>query len=106
MVRKGGTANLFGGCASGTSITVDTRAIHYSEVKIQGVFHHTPEHVRRALDLHGVLTPGIARLHAAQQNAVVARDGRQEVVEVVGDAAREAPNGFHLLRLTERLLAL
>jgi L-iditol 2-dehydrogenase len=58
MVRKGGVANLFGGCASGTSITVDTSLIHYSEVQIRGVFHHTPACVRRALDLiaSGVVT--------------------------------------------------
>jgi len=53
MVRKGGTANLFGGCASGTSINVDTSLIHYSEVTIKGVFHHTPASVRQALDLIG-----------------------------------------------------
>jgi len=60
MVRKGGIANLFGGCASGTSITVATSVIHYSEVQIRGVFHHTPKHVRRALDLisRGVVTSG------------------------------------------------
>ena len=51
MTRKGGIANLFGGCASGTSITVNTSLIHYSEVQIRGVFHHTPKYVRRALDL-------------------------------------------------------
>jgi len=58
MVRKGGIANLFGGCASGTTITVETSVIHYSEVQIRGVFHHTPTTVRRALDLiaQGVVT--------------------------------------------------
>ncbi len=51
MVRKGGVANLFGGCPSGTRITVDASTIHYDEVQIRGVFHHTPRHVRAALDL-------------------------------------------------------
>jgi len=51
MVRKGGTANLFGGCPSGTSISVDTSLIHYSEVTIKGVFHHTPQTVKRAMNL-------------------------------------------------------
>ncbi len=50
MVRKGGIANLFGGCASGTTVTLDTSVIHYSEVQIRGVFHHTPRYVRRALE--------------------------------------------------------
>jgi L-iditol 2-dehydrogenase len=53
MVRKAGIANLFGGCASGTTITVDTSVVHYGEVQIRGVFHHTPKHVRRALELIG-----------------------------------------------------
>jgi len=58
MVRKGGIANLFGGCASGTTIAVDTSLVHYSEVQIRGVFHTTPKYVRRALELiaEGVVT--------------------------------------------------
>jgi L-iditol 2-dehydrogenase len=58
MVRKSGIANLFGGCASGTTATFDTSTIHYDEVQIRGVFHHTPKYVRRALDLiaNGVVT--------------------------------------------------
>jgi len=51
MVRKGGIVNLFGGCASGTTITVDTKLLHYSELTIKGVFHHTPQYVKRALNL-------------------------------------------------------
>jgi len=51
MVRKGGTVILFGGCPSGTKITIDTELLHYSEVTIKGVFHHTPQYVKRALNL-------------------------------------------------------
>jgi len=51
MVRKGGTANLFGGCKSGTTITVDTALVHYSEVTIKGAFHHNPRSVSQALSL-------------------------------------------------------
>jgi L-iditol 2-dehydrogenase len=51
MVRKGGQALLFGGASMGTSITVDTVLLHYSELTIKGVFHHTPRHVRLAFDL-------------------------------------------------------
>ena len=51
MVRKGGTANLFGGCESNTSISVDTALIHYHEVTIKGVYHHTPYYVKRAFEL-------------------------------------------------------
>ncbi|MCJ7666054.1 MAG: zinc-binding dehydrogenase, partial [Actinobacteria bacterium] len=51
MARKGGTVNLFGGCASGTTITIDTRLLHYSELTIKGVYHHTPYYVRKAFKL-------------------------------------------------------
>lgn len=51
LVRKGGTVNLFGGCKAGTKITLDTRRIHYDEIKISSTFHHTPRHIREALAL-------------------------------------------------------
>ena len=51
MVRKGGTANLFGGCKSATSVTIDTSLIHYSEVTIKGAFHHNPRTVSQAMEL-------------------------------------------------------
>jgi L-iditol 2-dehydrogenase len=51
MVRKGGIVNLFGGCAPGTKIELDTQLLHYSELTIKAVFHHTPYYIRVALDL-------------------------------------------------------
>ncbi len=51
MGRKGALINLFGGCRPGTSISIDTSLIHYSELTIKGVYHHTPEYVKRAFDL-------------------------------------------------------
>lgn len=51
MVRRGGTINLFGGCPSGTQIPLDTTLIHYSEITIKASFHHTPRHIREALDV-------------------------------------------------------
>ncbi len=51
MVRKGGAANLFGGCKSGTTITIDTALIHYHEITIKAVYHHTPYYVKRAFEL-------------------------------------------------------
>jgi L-iditol 2-dehydrogenase len=51
MVRKGGTVNLFGGCASGTKVELDTNRLHYSEVTLKATFHHTPETVRKAFAL-------------------------------------------------------
>lgn len=51
MVRKGGTVNFFGGCASGTKVQLDTDRLHYSEVTLKATFHHTPETVRKAFAL-------------------------------------------------------
>ncbi|HMF30081.1 MAG TPA: zinc-binding dehydrogenase [Candidatus Lokiarchaeia archaeon] len=51
MGRKGATISLFGGCPSGTSINVLTERIHYDELRIQGVFHHTPYYVKRAFQM-------------------------------------------------------
>lgn len=51
MVRRGGRVNLFAGCEAGTSITLDTRKIHYDEITLLSLFHHTPFYVKKALDL-------------------------------------------------------
>lgn len=51
LVRKGGTVNLFGGCKSGTTVNIATRKLHYDEIKVVSVFHHTPQYFRQALDL-------------------------------------------------------
>lgn len=51
LVRRGGCVHLFGGCASGTSVNLDTRRLHYDEVNIISVFHHTPKYFREALNL-------------------------------------------------------
>lgn len=51
LTRKGGTVNLFGGCKSGTKVQLDTRRVHYDEINILSVFHHTPYHIREALRL-------------------------------------------------------
>jgi L-iditol 2-dehydrogenase len=50
-VRPGGLVNLFGGCAPGTSIPLDTHLVHYSELTIKGVYHHRPDTFRRAVAL-------------------------------------------------------
>ena len=50
-VRRGGTVHLFGGCKQGTSISIDTRRLHYDEIKVLSIFHHTPLYFREALRL-------------------------------------------------------
>lgn len=51
LVRKGGTVNFFGGCPTGTSISLDTALIHYSNLTLLASFHHTPATIRRGLEL-------------------------------------------------------
>jgi L-iditol 2-dehydrogenase len=51
LTRKGGQALLFGGCESGTSMSIETKVLHYGERRLIGVFHHTPGTIRRALGL-------------------------------------------------------
>lgn len=51
LVRKGGRVSFYGGCSQGTKISLDTHRAHYEELSLHGVFHHTPDHFRRALTL-------------------------------------------------------
>lgn len=51
LARKGGTVMLFGGCSSGTAVSFEAEKIHYGELHVQGVFHHTPSAVERAFRL-------------------------------------------------------
>jgi L-iditol 2-dehydrogenase len=51
MARKGGDVTLFGGAPSGTTMEVDTVLLHYSQITIRGIFHHTPYTVQVAFDL-------------------------------------------------------
>lgn len=50
MTRKGGTVCMFAGCASGSTFALNTHRIHYEEVTVMGVFHHTPTYFAKALD--------------------------------------------------------
>jgi len=51
MVRRGGLVNFFGGCAAGTRISLATQPLHYDEITLKGVFHHTPYYFSTALQL-------------------------------------------------------
>lgn len=50
LVRKGGIVNFFGGCPSGTTVSLDTELIHYSNLTLRASFHHTPRAFRQALE--------------------------------------------------------
>jgi L-iditol 2-dehydrogenase len=49
MTAPGGIANLFGGCAPGTTFTLSTARVHYEGVRVLGTYHHSPRYIARAL---------------------------------------------------------
>ena len=51
LVRKGGRVCLFGGCSKGTYVPVDAHRLHYGQITLYGVFHHTPKYYSQALKL-------------------------------------------------------
>ena len=51
LVRTGGTVNFFGGCPRRAMVCFDTGRLHYSSLTLKATFHHTPETVRKSLDL-------------------------------------------------------
>lgn len=59
--RKGGTVCLFAGCKKGSTFSLDTHRVHYEEVNVMGIFHHTPEYFQKALEYiqAGVLNPDL-----------------------------------------------
>jgi L-iditol 2-dehydrogenase len=51
-VRKGGTVSLFASLAKGSSeMTIDSRVLHYGEIRIVGSSDSRPEHVSKAVKL-------------------------------------------------------
>lgn len=51
LVRDGGKVCLFGGCAPGTTVPFDVHRIHYKQIALHGVFHHTPRYFKEAVRL-------------------------------------------------------
>lgn len=50
-VRRGGTVVLFGGCKKDTEVTFSAERIHYDEITLKGIFHFTPQDVKKAFHL-------------------------------------------------------
>jgi L-iditol 2-dehydrogenase len=50
-VRRGGRVVFFGGCPAGTTLSVDTRRMHYDNLTLMAPFHFRPRDVRRACEL-------------------------------------------------------
>jgi L-iditol 2-dehydrogenase len=49
LARPGGRICFYGGCAKGSEVKLDTYRVHYEELQLFGVFHHTPEYFARAV---------------------------------------------------------
>jgi L-iditol 2-dehydrogenase len=50
LARRGGKVHWFAGCAGGSVVELDTTLVHYNELTLYSLFHHTPVHVRRAFE--------------------------------------------------------
>jgi L-iditol 2-dehydrogenase len=50
-VRRGGTVALFGGCKKDTNVTFSAERLHYDEITLKGIFHFTPQDVKKAFHL-------------------------------------------------------
>jgi L-iditol 2-dehydrogenase len=88
LVRKGGTVLMFGGCPAGSRVALDADRVHYGELTIKGVFHHTPGTVSRAL---GLLSDGLVQARPLITERVPLRD-TQRALEMVsaGEAIKVA----------------
>ncbi|HME93493.1 MAG TPA: alcohol dehydrogenase catalytic domain-containing protein [Methylomirabilota bacterium] len=92
-VGRGGAVVLFGGCAPGTSVRVDTRRAHYEELMLVGAFHHTPPMIRRAVELleSKAIDPGALlsrRVGLGQVREALASMERGETMKVLVDPQR------------------
>ena len=43
--------SLFGGCAPGTRLELDSHRVHYEELTVMGAYHHRPADFSDALEL-------------------------------------------------------
>lgn len=59
-VRRGGRVVLFGGCPANTTLSVDTRRMHYDNLVLLAPFHFRPRDVARAFEMlrEGTLRAG------------------------------------------------
>lgn len=76
LARRGGKVNFFGGCPSDSKISLDTSLLHYSEITCKASFHHTPSHIRRALDL-------VSRGEITARDFVKSEEPLQNLLEVM-----------------------
>jgi L-iditol 2-dehydrogenase len=87
MTRPGGTAVMYSGLPGGAQVSFDTTKLHYSQITVKGIFHHTPRFVEMALHmLSGRQIDGAAlidgEIDLAQVEDGLQRMDRSEVVKL------------------------
>ena len=81
----------------------DARLERLAAAEGQQLVGQLPAALGRAADLLERRALRVLQIAAGQQQVAVAGDHGQQVVEIVGHAARQAAHGLHLLRLPELL---
>ena len=76
MLRRGGTVNFFGGCPNDSRVDLETSLLHYSEITCKASFHHTPHHIRKALD-------AVSRGHITARDFVNREEPLTNLLEVM-----------------------
>lgn len=78
FARRGGTVVLFGGCPSGTSVSFDTRRVHYDQISLLSPFHFGTSAVRTArrwlLDPRFDLSPLLSGSRTLEEGVQVFED--------------------------------
>lgn len=67
-LRRGGRVVLFGGCAAGTTLNVDTRRMHYDNLTLLAPFHFRPRDVKHAFQILAARKIGAAAVINARRN--------------------------------------
>ena len=67
-VRRGGRVVFFGGCPVDTTLSIDTRRMHYDNLTLMAPFHFRPRDVIRARDLLSAGSLGAGRLINARRS--------------------------------------
>jgi L-iditol 2-dehydrogenase len=87
LTRPCGTAVMFSGLPGGTQVTYDATKLHYSQITVKGIFHHTPKLIEMAMamlvngQIDGAqLVDDVMPLAQAEQ--ALMRMDRSEVVKV------------------------
>jgi L-iditol 2-dehydrogenase len=87
MTRPGGTAVMFSGLPGGTQVAFDATRLHYSQIAIKGIFHHTPRYVETAWQMlvsgqidAGALIDGEIALEAVEDGLL--RMDRSEAIKL------------------------